>query len=312
MRIKPRLLNGALGFNYYLARVLTSAWFAIASRNKPILLVYQMGKVGSTSVERSLKAAGLEYAVFHIHVLTDRGIRWEEKWYYGNSPKLLRRSLWPKTKHLFASHYLKGRLKAGGREHNKPQVVTLVRDPIARNISSLFQNLDRYGPNLQGNSSDETQPNKTPNSSITSHLTGYSDSFYPYPYDWFELECKEALGVDVLGCEFAKEKGYQIYRGDRADTLLLKLESLDESGPAAFKEFLGIENLPLVRSNEAMSKTYSSKYREFLQTVRLPVEYIENQYRNNPVDHFYTNAEIDAFRQRWMKSGGPGSQNGRN
>ena len=72
------------------------------------ILVYQMGKVGSTSIIDSL-AGRWDGPVLHCHHIE-----------------------FPKTRYIYNNHYKK----------NKPiYIISLTREPISRNISAFFQNL---------------------------------------------------------------------------------------------------------------------------------------------------------------------------
>jgi hypothetical protein len=302
MSAKQFLIDHLLARSYYTARLTTSFWCTIAARNKPLLLVYQMGKVGSTTVEESLKAAHLDYSIFHIHVLTEEGISWEEKSYFGDTPKFRRRSLWPKTKHLYDSLFLSKRVQVPLNGQQRLKVVTLVRDPIARNISAFFQTLERTSPDLLKNSSDPGEQVERLNHSFRRSLDENSESYYRYPYDWFNCELKPSFEVDVFATDFPKAKGYQIYSSGRADILLLKLEDLEEKGREAISKFLGLDDFLLRRSNETGSKSYASIYQAFVNSLILPEGYVEDQIQKNRVDHFYTRSEIDNFRSKWNRN----------
>ena len=78
MTIKNSIVKHILVSNYYLTKICYHAWLHIRSRNKQPLLIYQMGKVGSTAVQVSLQAADLEVPIYHVHVLTEEGIKWKK------------------------------------------------------------------------------------------------------------------------------------------------------------------------------------------------------------------------------------------
>lgn len=43
-------------------------------RKQPPVLIYQMGKVGSTSIYKTLKRARIRYPIFHIHWFSKKGL----------------------------------------------------------------------------------------------------------------------------------------------------------------------------------------------------------------------------------------------
>ena len=97
-----------------------------AKKGKPVfesnndVLVYQMGKVGSSSIKKTLVKAG--FSVKHFHYAA--GTSWDRR----NRPK-----------GIFGVSRLRD-------FHGK--IITLTRDPISRNISAFFQNLQAFGINV--------------------------------------------------------------------------------------------------------------------------------------------------------------------
>lgn len=100
------------------------------------ILVFQMGKVGSSSVFESLKYLGLKNPIFHIHYLSPSGIEHVERSNSGQTPR-----------HILESRYLRNVLEKG-HPGQKWKIVSLVREPITRNISAFFQNIDQWYPNF--------------------------------------------------------------------------------------------------------------------------------------------------------------------
>lgn len=89
---------------------------------KDQLVVYQMGKVGSTTIVRSLEALGLDTSIYHIHYLTEYYLDInEEKQKSDLSPKNVHR-----CKLLWESQFLRRQLDRGLRG-KKWRVVTLKR-----------------------------------------------------------------------------------------------------------------------------------------------------------------------------------------
>ena len=100
-------------------------------REQPAVLVYQMAKVGSQAVVRSLRASRPGRPVFHVHTLTDEGIAAMEGFYrWSRVPPL------PGAGHLLVSRYLKRQIQSGVTP-GRWRVVTLVRD--------LAQGADLHG-----------------------------------------------------------------------------------------------------------------------------------------------------------------------
>ena len=97
------------------------------------VLVYQMGKVGSSTVSASLRSAGIKN--LHVHFI---GEHWSKAIQHHRTGE----NTLPQ--HLYLGRVLRYWLNVTTRPI---KVITLVRDPVARKISSVFQ-LRRYHPQL--------------------------------------------------------------------------------------------------------------------------------------------------------------------
>lgn len=127
----------SLRFEKY--RLLTRLRLYRQRRNPhPPILVYQMGKVGSRTVYRTLESLGLPSPIYHVHVLSPDGIRatWARYHKIGAEMPI----------HLIAGKEVRRRLDR--HPEGEWQVVTLVRDPVARQISELFETLWLFHPEL--------------------------------------------------------------------------------------------------------------------------------------------------------------------
>ncbi len=225
---------GLFTSNYLLTKTAAQLWFRIREQGKQPILVYQMGKVGSSTVVQTLGAAQLQSPIHHIHTLTTRGIRETEKHYYGQRPRFTAPSQWPNTKHLFASHYLFDQLRQGHSPKQPWKIISLVRDPVARNISDFFENIEILIPDYYA----RRRRNEVASTELSTYfLAQYSD--HDVPLNWLDIELHAVFGIDVYATKFSKEQGYQIYKGDEVEVLVLRLESLYKCLAPALYEFLG-------------------------------------------------------------------------
>jgi hypothetical protein len=260
-----------------------------------------MGKVGSTTILNALRTS-TENPVFQVHVLSSDGIKKMEEKYYGNRNKLFRKSLLPHTKHLFASHFLRRNIQKRNWR-NRWKIITLIRDPIARNISEFFYSIEdpKHKPHIP----------ISDNYFISFDIEDLKDRFlevfnehsddYKFPLNWFDEELNTVFGVDVYQSSFPKEVGYKFYSGERVDIILLKLEYLNHIYNDAFRDFIGPINFNLVSENTSQIKGYYPIYKRFVENVQLPRPYIENIYSTKYVHHFYSQAEIQRFRNKWIR-----------
>ena len=251
-----------------------------------------MGKVGSTSVYRALRAAAPEFTVYHVHTLDPRQIAWAQRAYARSYPA---RGVIPH--HLMASRRLRDEL-AGGQPRGRWKVVTLVRDPIARNVSSFFQDIQLRHPDYpyaERVASGDTQG--LAEELVTLFLARHD---HDEPLRWCDRELSGVLGVDVYAEPFPHDTGWATHRAASADVLVMRLEDVDEVLEPALRAFLGIGGVVPEQENVASDKSYADVYRAFLNRLRLPQSYVERMYTSPYARHFYSSSEREAFARRWL------------
>ncbi|MDY6783902.1 MAG: putative capsular polysaccharide synthesis family protein [Cyanobacteriota bacterium] len=258
--------------------------------NNP-LIIYQMGKVGSTTIVESLRRSVPERAIFHVHFLSPEGIAIDDNFYRSHLSRI-----GAIHDHLLESWYLREQLDKQ-TQAEKYQVVTLVREPIARNISAFFQTLEyQFGYDIRARSRNLESDDFVRE---LSELFFQEDERHERPLTWFDLELKEVFGVDVFSTEFDRDRGYQIYHSPKAEVLVLKLESLEKCAQSAFQDFLGLNEFTLAKSNVGEGKKYKTLYRRFLHLVEIPEDYIDRMYDSRYTRYFYSDEEIKALRDKW-------------
>lgn len=279
--------------SYYLTR---AAKYLQVSRshksNRETIIIYQMGKVGSSTIKHSLSELDLDINLYHVHSLTHKHID-RLKATYRHASRV--RGDVVVHDHLVKSMYLR-KLMDRNVEH-RWKVITLIRDPIARNISTFFQSLDITFPEWvkEHNNGQEYLLDHI-DEMITLFL---KEAKHEMPLNWFDAYLKPAFGIDVYDKNFPVSKGYEIYTNNKVELLLMRLEDLDSCAGAAFKKFLGIEDFVLKKANISSEKTYSEAYARFKKSIKLPESYIDEMYSSRFVRHFYAQSEIDQFRAEW-------------
>ena len=267
---------------------------------RPPVIVFQMGKVGSTSIKRSLEALNLDLAVYHSHLLTKERIAETEKKrkkFFGTERESYLKRPW-------LNQFLHKEIV---KKHNgkKWKVITLTRDPIARNVSTFFENLEVQAIERNGTFEVRSDYYDILRTVVTlNDMQVLIDLFFSKlrhesSLEFFDRELKEIFGVDVYVSEFPKTKGYNIYRSTRADVLLIRLEDLNARAGQAFNEFLNIDNFILKSENVGSQKIYAPLYKRFLQTITWPESYLDKFYESKFMNHFYTENEIKGFRKKW-------------
>lgn len=263
--------------------------FARRDHDSPVVLVYQMGKVGSSTIVASLRDRAPHLGVFHVHYLTAEGLGDRESFYRNRYATL----------HRIPQHLIEGRhahhLMQRRPEH-RWKVVTLVRDPVSCNISKFFQTLGVHHPDLR---MEHWEKPGWIDDLVRLFLTRHDHCM---ALEWLDRELREALQIDVYATPFRHARGYETYKSSAADLLLLRLEDLDGVGPRALADFLGLaSSVTLSLANAAEAKPYAPSYRAFRSRLAMEAQYLEEMYASRLARHFYSVEERNAMRRRWRE-----------
>jgi len=275
----------------------------------PPILVYQMGKVGSSSVRNALfrsrdPRTALVFMSHEYFPVRDRrvedfdvepryraGVEYEiehDRRVYRSFP--LRRRLGWRFREKFYVERIYRNVIASGRA---AKIITLVRDPVAANLSMFFQIFDLfYG---------------VPYSEDRITVEELSEGFlrlYPHfrPVTWFDVEFRTTTGIDVYRHDFPKEQGCAVIKQGSLEVLLLKSEISDEAKADAIGRFIGLTDFTMVRSNTAGHKPYARQYDQVRQHLVVPSALLDDLYDSRFARHFYTESELRDFRARWHPS----------
>ncbi len=242
------------------------------------VLVHTMGKVGSSSITAML-ASSQRFEPIQIHMLRADKIEALEAKHRARGLEV--------PQHLRDARRVLDEILPGT---GRVRIVSLVRDPVARNLSAYFQNLDIWKLGWQ------------PGADVTPYIASFFTE-YPHhvPLVWFDRQLKATLGLDVFSVPFDFHRERLILRTDRYELIVLRCELPDPRKKELLEEFLGETGLPLGRANEAHKKSYAAAYKEVLAAIELPTDYLDRQYDSPCARHFYTEVERASFRRRWRR-----------
>jgi hypothetical protein len=258
--------------------------FNIESRNPT--LVYQMGKVGSQTVERTLQTLDIQSPVIHVHTLNPdqlkKAIAKERQSHGSHLPA-----------HLIASSILVRKLRNG---LFPCRVITLTREPIARAVSFAFEDWKKKAPNaLRENGAFDTDAVTEKVKRMLKNQAAHGD-----PSHWFDRELKEVLGIDVFAEPYDRMKGYTIIEGSKVSALVLRLEDMNRSLPDALSAFLGVEKRRVdIRSeNVGDRKWYADSLQHVKDRFTLPPDLAQSVLDTRYVKHFYS-PDAPHILDRW-------------
>ena len=278
----------------YAKRRAYADWCARIDPTKEPLIVYQMGKVGSSTVCRTLHQFQTTHNIFQVHVLTWDWIHRVEEQYRQASADHGRTML---DEHILTSRWVRTCMDRNPAQ--KWKVIALVRDPVARNVSAFFQAFPVYFSKLSKKNGDGNITALETQELVSLFLKEFGQDRHDLPLEWFDLHFKPAFGLDVFKEPFDQAAGYKIYHGDQCDLLLMRMEDLKACMQPALEAFAGLKIDGLARANAAADKDYAQQYQDFHAQLRLPQSYLDRLYDSDFAKYFYTQEQLENFRQKW-------------
>jgi len=239
------------------------------------IIVYTMGKVGTATYRRSLAAQGLRTFTEHNIGAQRRRQRLEEgDILYVDIP--FTRKI---TSYLLNVLYL-----SPGR---RCFIITGVREPVAQVVSRFFHSSAKRS-SRKAIGFDHLQE------TFGRHLDRL------FQMDWFDTEFNPITGIDVFNHPFDRERGWTVIRRGQIGCLILKLESSQEAKEAAIRSFLSLDEFTLDSTNVTAEKTGGAVYLRFKNQLNLSSDLLDTVYDSKYARHFYTDAEIERFKARWL------------
>ena len=186
------------------------------------------------------------------------------------------------TMHKVGSSSMLRGLKAEGHEVDKgyaenitelpplayyDAIYTTVRDPIARNVSYLFE---MHGNRLLQESMRLERIKEV-------FFTGVDQL---YPLTWFDKVYYPIVGLDVYKYDFP-ENGILIL----GKALIMRMEQMK------FEH----------RAETETTRPYGALYHEFEKWVKFPKWYLDDMYESEFTKHFFTPKEIEKLYARWIE-----------
>lgn len=250
----------------------------ISLESRVPVVVYQMGKVGSKSIEKSLRNRGI-HPLYHVHRI---------------NPYYIKNVMDVKKKRgldIFDRKDIEGLLLYDEiiRRSKKSKFISTIREPVSRNISAFFERfVGVEGWNGPTN----------PDLIVESFLEEYN---HEVPLTWFDKEPKNTLGIDVYEKSFPCEKGYVQLKKGPFELLVVRIDIADKKKEKIIKSFIGIDKFEIERKNMGNKKSYSNVYKRVKEKASLPSCYLEKMLQSKYTQHFYNEEEIKKIFDKWSK-----------
>lgn len=211
----------------------------MSKETEPVIVVYTMGKVASTSVSRALKASNMP--CYDIHSIAQKRYLTSLRSHMDN-PDLVRI-----PKHLIESLHAMNAI----REGRKVKLISLIREPVGRNIAAVFENLPKRLAEEEG--------------AVLKRLQTYH---VEVPDVWFREDFIPTLGLKIFAMKHDKTADHFKFQNGNLEALLLKVHVSDERKSELVSAYLGKE-IEITRENTAQDKWYSALHAKLANDRRV-------------------------------------------
>ena len=246
-------------------------------------VVYTMGKVASSSVYECLDEG------IQIHNLDGQ---LPSRNFSAIFTPYITRYLFEAIRWKIFNYFIAKKIKNLLNHNQKIRIFTSVRDPIARNLSAYFQNID------------ESHIKDLSDKELFAHFMAYSNHLLPLY--WFESEFKQNLGISVYDYEFNKDKGFICFENENYEIMIVQTERLDSLSSeigSFFKshdpDFLSSTH---AKENIGNNKWYASYYKRLKKIAYYDESFLNLVYESKYSKHFFSHDQIREFRRQWSKT----------
>jgi len=242
-----------------------------ASEAHPPVIILQMGKVASQTIWKSLET---QYSGLVVHSHN----------FQPNKGGLIMGSKWAAYNEVHRYYH--------SSAFKRLRIITLVREPVGRNVSAFFQNFMRdTGMDLRSQDFSADQ---------LKHL--FIEKYnHDKPLLFFD-EINTHFGIDVYDQPFAAE-GFMLFSNLKGvEMLVMKHDLPDSEKEMAISSFLCIRDFKLMTYNISDNKYYADFYKRFREQVKLPDWYLIKMKESRYFRHFYSKEVIDSVCEQWAET----------
>lgn len=237
------------------------------------IFVYQMGKVGSTSI-----VAALPNSV-HLHTLYG---------YAAASAALdfKRQTLLGRLQRLAFWLVVRARL----RLRREIRIITITRNPYDREVSQFFQDLEHWL------SYRTLRIGSDPYQQYRDTIVDCFENYYDFQFgrNWYARELGKFTGLRLADVAFDKERGFGTAQVRNCRILFVRLDRMDglENELSRFAD----REISLGHYNGTTGKWYAALHDEFRKSYTPSESVLQRVFDDNWVECFYESRELERMR----------------
>ena len=248
-----------------------------------LFIVLTPGKVGSSTIYNTLKENFKN--AFHVHYLSPEKI--DAEWHKNLISE--RKSV---PKHLMTSKVLTRRLHDFSGRVN---FIVVVREPISREISAVFQNLWNRSTVLEG-------PFLQPNSSAIEKLLmkELSGNAVSMQWSWLMSEIGKYLEIDVMKIHLNQEhRWYETEVGENR-LYILRMEDFSRSLDPLLTKLNSGRQMRIESTNISDEKIYAAGYQDVREHFRLGESDLLKVVESPFFEKFYADKHAEVV-VKWLR-----------
>ncbi|MFI3175525.1 MAG: putative capsular polysaccharide synthesis family protein [Bacillota bacterium] len=183
----------------------------------------------------------------------------------------------------------------------KIKIISGIREPIGRSLSEVYHGVSRFQLPVDLYYNEFFEERGDAQKIFDKYVIGQLNvPAHHFSIPLFLQKFKENI-IDLMKEPFDKERGYSIIKEGNIEVFVYTLEKLNDN-VSALAEFVGGDFTELVMGNEASDKWVADSYKQAKKDLKLTKEYFESSYNEPFVKHFYTDADIEKFKNKWRKN----------
>lgn len=260
----------------------------------PFVLIYQQGRVASTSVYESMRSINLPYPIYHVHTLSiDRA---------QNEISKLKQQGGKVYRHLFVGEKLAREMKKldWSQQQEPWKVVSIFRDPIEIMLSLYFLNIENDPNGLL------TKVENSDKDSVVKYFENLFENSDPAGWEvcnWYDNIFLDEMGVDVYKFPFDKGKGYTVINTKQFDILLIRFEDINNAYRQGVATLFNLDatDLNLKHMNLHRNDKYNDMHKYVKKNLKLSRAFCEKVYSTKLMKHFYSPEHIQELTKKWIR-----------
>jgi len=257
----------------------------------PFVLIYQQGRVASTSVYESIKAIKLPYPLYHVHTISAKTAQ--------KGIEKLKQKKGKIYRHFFVGKFLSQALIQKRKEPQAPpwKIITIFRDPLEVMLSLHFLNMSNKKLFV-------SEGGQLDNEMALRHYETLFINDEPAGWEickWFDEVFLDETGVDVYLTPFDYEKGYTIINAQECDILIIKFEDIKKAYKYGVAELFDINpaDVELQHANLHSNDDYKDIHKYVKQNLKFSSEFCDKVYSTKLIKHFYSPQQILNLKNKW-------------